>query len=271
MSGDPAGQFPRVDVLGIGVTAIGMDEAVDVIDRWITGGFYRYVCIAGVHGVMESQRDDVLRRIHNEAGMVVPAGMPLVLLARWRGFRKTTRVCGPELMVEFCERSLAAGYRHFFLGGLAGVPERLARRLEKRFPGLIVAGTFSPHCYPMSDAEKEEIVRRINAAKTDIVWVGMATPEQQFWMAEHVGRLNASVLIGVGATFGFHAGRRRQEPRSMQRKWLPWRFRLANEPRRLWRRYLVDNPRFIWLTFMHMWRSRARARGADGARSITNG
>jgi N-acetylglucosaminyldiphosphoundecaprenol N-acetyl-beta-D-mannosaminyltransferase len=248
--------IPRVDVLGVGVSAINMDTALEVIDRWITAGVHQYVCVTGVHGVMESQRDETLREIHNAAGLVTPDGMPLVWLSRLNGWRNTSRVYGPDLMLEVCDRSLATGYRHFFYGGQEGVPEQLAERLQKRFPGLIVAGTYSPPFRRLSTAEDEEVVQRINETKPDIVWVGLSTPKQERWMAQHVGRLSAAVLIGVGAAFDFHAGLKRQAPRWMQRNGLEWFFRLLNEPRRLWRRYLVNNPLFVWQTLLQMWRSK---------------
>ena len=257
---------PRVDVLGVGVSAINMDIAIDVIDRWITSGTRHYVCITGVHGVMESQRDEALRRIHNEAGLVTPDGMPLVWLSRWRGWRNTSRVYGPDLMLALCERSLATGYRHYFYGGQPGVPEQLARRLQQRFPGLTVTGTFSPPFRPLSDAEETEIVARINDARPDIVWVGLGTPKQERWMSQHVSRLHASALIGVGAAFDLHAGLRRQAPSWMQRSGLEWLFRLGQEPRRLWRRYLVNNPLFLWLTVLQMWHAGDGSQGKADSR-----
>jgi N-acetylglucosaminyldiphosphoundecaprenol N-acetyl-beta-D-mannosaminyltransferase len=248
--------IPRVDVLGVGVSAINMDTALEVIDRWITAGVHQYVCVTGVHGVMESQRDETLREIHNAAGLVTPDGMPLVWLTRLNGWRNTSRVYGPDLMLDLCERSLATGYRHFFYGGNEGVPERLAERLQRRFPGLIVAGTYSPPFRQLTPAEDEEIVRRINETKPDIVWVGLSTPKQEHWMAQHLNRISASVLIGVGAAFDFHAGLKRQAPKWMQHSGLEWSFRLMSEPRRLWKRYLVNNPAFIWLTLLQFWRAR---------------
>jgi N-acetylglucosaminyldiphosphoundecaprenol N-acetyl-beta-D-mannosaminyltransferase len=248
---------PRVDVLGVGVSAINMDLALEEIDNWITGGLRKYVCVTGVHGVMESQRDESLKKIHNNAGLVTPDGMPLVWLSRWRGFRNTTRVYGPDLMLAVCERSLATGYRHFFYGGMDGVPEKLVQRLSKRFPGLAIAGLYSPPFGALTDVQRQDIVRRINDTKPDIVWVGLGTPKQEHWMADHVEQLSASVLIGVGAAFDFHAGLKPQAPHWMQKSGLEWLFRLGNEPRRLWRRYLVNNPAFVWLTLLQMWRARS--------------
>ena len=264
---DAAASIPRVDVLGVGVSPINMDTALEVIDRWITAGAHQYVCVAGVHGVMESQRDERLRQIHNAAGLVTPDGMPLVWLSRLHGWRNTRRVYGPDLMLDACERSLATGYRHFFYGGHEGVPDRLAERLRRRLPGLIVAGTYAPPFRPLNADEDEEIVHRINDAKPDIVWVGLGTPKQEHWMAQHRHRLTASVLIGVGAAFDFHAGLKRQAPRWMQQSGLEWLFRLGTEPRRLWQRYLVNNPLFVWLTLLQMWRATtvsATSQGDEG-------
>jgi N-acetylglucosaminyldiphosphoundecaprenol N-acetyl-beta-D-mannosaminyltransferase len=240
---------PRVDVLGVGVSAINMAQALDTIERWIADGTHRYVCVTGVHGVMESQRDATVREIHNAAGMVTPDGMPLVWLGRAHGFAHMERVYGPDLMLALCERSAATGYRHYFYGGAPGVPELLARRLEVRFPGLAVAGVYSPPFGILSALDDDAIMQRINATRPDIVWVGLSTPKQERWMHEHVGRVTAPVMIGVGAAFDFHAGLKPQAPRWMQRSGLEWSFRLATEPGRLWRRYLVNNPRFVWEVF----------------------
>lgn len=157
------------------------------------------------------------------------------------------RVYGPDLMLALCERSLEKGYRHFFYGGAPGVPERLAERLGARFPGLRVVGTFSPPFRPLTLEEDEKVVRMINGASPDILWVGLGAPKQERWMAEHRDRLRVPVMIGVGAAFDFYAGVKRQAPRWMQRAGLEWLFRLCQEPRRLWRRYLLNIPRFLCL------------------------
>jgi N-acetylglucosaminyldiphosphoundecaprenol N-acetyl-beta-D-mannosaminyltransferase len=179
--------------------------------------------------------------------MVTPDGMPLVWLNHLHGRRWVERVYGPDLLLAMCAHSLSTGYRHYFYGGAEGIPELLATRLQERFPGLRVAGTYSPPFRPMTPAEDAELVERINASGADIVWVGISTPKQDRWMADHVGRLTASVLVGVGAAFDFHAGVKPQAPRWMQRNGLEWLFRLATEPRRLGRRYVLYNPLFVWL------------------------
>jgi len=236
----------RVDVLGVEVSAIDMAQALATIDGWIAAGARQYVCVTGVHGVMESQRDNVLRQIHNGAGLVTPDGMPLVWLARRAGFSHVTRVYGPDLMLACCQASVARGYRHYFYGGAPGVAERLSERLKARFPGLQVVGTYSPPFRPDVSLEDTAVMDRINAAGADMVWVGLSTPKQEVWMYQHRPHLTAPVLIGVGAAFDFHAGVKRQAPRWMQRSGLEWLFRLTQEPRRLWRRYSRNNTRFLF-------------------------
>ncbi len=240
----------KVNILGVDVSAINMTMALEIIEGWIAHREPHYVCITGVHGVMESQRDEALRQIHNQAGLVTPDGMPLVWLSWFKGFRYVDRVYGPDLMLALCERSVAKGYRHFFYGGVEGVPEQLAEVLQKRFPGLQVAGTYSPPFRPLTPEESERVVRMINSATPDIIWVGLGSPKQEHWMAEHRARLTAPVLIGVGAAFDFLTGRKPQAPRWMQRAGLEWLFRLLTEPRRLWRRYLINNPRFVALVVL---------------------
>lgn len=242
----------RVNVLGVRVSAINMPMAIETLDNWIARREQHYVCVTNVYGVMESQRDTMLREIHNAAGLVTPDGMPLVWISRLQGQRHVSRVYGPDLMLAMCERSLERGYRHYLYGGMAGVPEKLAARLQSRFPGLIVAGMYSPPFRALSAEEDEQVTRLINQAAPDIVWVGLGTPKQERWMAAHVGKLTAPVLVGVGAAFDFHAGLKRQAPPVIQRCGLEWLFRLATEPQRLWRRYLINNPRFIIALAMQM-------------------
>lgn len=249
--GDPPGPgqgtpTPRVDVLGVAVSAVSLSSAVEEIGRWVQQGEQHYVCVTGVHGVMESQRDPELLRIHNESGLTTPDGMPMVWAGHRAGAHWMTRVYGPDLMLALCEQAVREGWRSYFYGGKPGIPELLQQRLEARFPGLDVAGCYSPPFRPLSAEEDDAIVERINAAKPDLVWVGLSTPKQERWMAAHVGRLEAPVLLGVGAAFDIHAGVLPQAPPWMQRRGLEWVYRLIREPRRLWRRYLRNNPAFAW-------------------------
>ena len=240
------GALPRVDVLGVHVSAIDMSAALTEISRWIAERERHYVCVTGVHGVMESQDDPALKAIHNASGLTTPDGMPMVWSARRAGFAAADRVYGPDLMLAVCRRAAENGWSSYFYGGKEGIPELLVDRLQQQFPDLQVAGTFSPPFRPLTAEEDEAVVAAINDSGADIVWVGLSTPKQERWMAAHVDRLDAPVLVGVGAAFDMHAGVLPQAPRWMQRSGLEWLYRLLREPRRLWRRYLRNNPRFVW-------------------------
>ena len=245
-------QSETVNILGVGVSAINMSLALNAIDNWIQARQRQVVCVANVHTVMECQRDAVFREIYSHAGMVTPDGMPLVWVSHLQGFSQVGRVYGPDLMLAVCESGIAKGYRHFFYGGAAGVTERLAESLSKRFPGLQVVGSVSPPFRALSADERKKDLATINAAEPDIVWVGLGAPKQEYWMHESRPDLHAPILIGVGAAFDFHAGVKKQAPVWMQRLGLEWFFRLMSEPRRLWKRYLINNPIFVLLVLTQL-------------------
>jgi N-acetylglucosaminyldiphosphoundecaprenol N-acetyl-beta-D-mannosaminyltransferase len=228
----------RMNILGVGVHPINMDQALVAIERWIEHREKHYVCLAPIHNVLACQDDPELKRIFNQSGLTTPDGMPLVWMAWAKGYRRADRVYGPDLMESLCRRSVGPGYRHFLLGGHPGVAQQVEALLERRFPGLRVVGTLSPPFSPMTGDREAEMLATINAASPDIVWVALGSPRQEHWMADCIASLDATVLIGVGAAFDFLSGRKRQAPRWMQRSGLEWLFRLASEPRRLWRRYL---------------------------------
>lgn len=235
----------RTNVLGVGVSAINIPMAIEIIDGWIANNEQHYVTVTGVHGVMESQRDEALRKIHNNAGLVTPDGMPLVWLSKTAGHKHVSRVYGPDLMLAVMEHSLKKGYKHFFYGGKEGVPELLRDKLIERFPGLQIVGTYSPPFRPLTDEEDAAICKQISDSGAHMVWIGLSTPKQERWMSAHLGKLDAPVMLGVGAAFDFHAGLKSQAPKWMQKSGLEWFFRLITEPRRLWKRYLVNNPLFV--------------------------
>ena len=235
----------RVDVLGVRVSAVDLHQAVAEVARWIEEGERHYVCVTGVHGVMESQRDPALARIHNASGLTTPDGMPMVWAGRRAGARHMARVYGPDLMLALCELAAKRGWSSFLYGAREGVPELLAERLGARFPGLKVAGTYSPPFRALTPEEDADLVRRIEQVRPDLLWVGLSTPKQERWMADHIDKLQVPALLGVGAAFDMHAGLLPQAPPWMQRRGLEWVYRLAKEPRRLWRRYLANNPRFV--------------------------
>jgi N-acetylglucosaminyldiphosphoundecaprenol N-acetyl-beta-D-mannosaminyltransferase len=236
-----------INILGVGVSAIKLDDAIAAVEGWIEKRKPHYVCITGVHGVMESRKDPRLRDIHNQADLVAPDGMPLVWISRWLGATQVERVYGPDLMRAITARSPARGYRHFYYGGAPGVASQLAAALTAANNGLNVVGTLCPPFRPLTPEEDDEVVAQINAAAPDIVWVGLSTPKQEYWMASHIGLIKAPVMIGVGAAFDFLAGTKKQAPTWMQQHGLEWLYRLCMEPRRLWRRYAYIVPGFLFL------------------------
>jgi N-acetylglucosaminyldiphosphoundecaprenol N-acetyl-beta-D-mannosaminyltransferase len=239
-------QCERVNVLGVGVHALDLDEAVRRCERLLDRGEKGYVSVTGVHGIMEAQRDPAFREILNRSFLCAPDGMPTVWVGRLRGHRNMCRVYGPDLMLEMCRRSVACGYRHFLYGGGPGTVERLRSRLGRLAPGIEIVGTCTPPFRPLMWREEAELVARIAEASPDIVWVGLSTPKQERFMAQMLPRLDTHLMVGVGAAFDLHAGLRPDAPTWIKNCGLQWLHRLLQEPRRLWRRYLFNNPAFVW-------------------------
>jgi N-acetylglucosaminyldiphosphoundecaprenol N-acetyl-beta-D-mannosaminyltransferase len=235
----------RFGVLGVMVDAMQTDDVVEAMRGWIAeADTFRFVAVTGFHGVTEARGDPSFKRILDEADLVVPDGMPLVWLGRRDGFHLPRRVYGPELLQTFC-RSTGDEFSHFFFGGASGVAERLSSILRERY-GVRVAGCLSPPFRPLSRAEDDAMVEQINAARPDVLWVGLSTPKQERWMYDHRHALEIPAGVGVGAAFDFVSGTKRAAPLWMQERGLEWLFRLASEPRRLWRRYLVGGSRFVY-------------------------
>jgi len=246
----------RVNVLGVGISAINLESAVAIIGHALDERTRGYVCVTGVHGVTEARSDPAFRAILNEAFLNTPDGMPMVWMGKLRGFRQMGRVYGPDLMLAVCGHAGFRGLTHFLYGGAPGVAEELKRRLEQKFPGLRIAGALSPPFRPLRPIEEEDLAARVKALRPDIFWVGLSTPKQEKFMAQYWQRLEATLFFGVGAAFDFHAGRLRQAPRWMQRSGLEWLFRLGCEPRRLSKRYLKNNPLFLARVFCQLTRIR---------------
>ncbi len=234
-------------VLGVRVDAVQIDDAIATLETWIAERRgCRYVAVTGMHGISEARRDPGFRAALNEAGLVVADGMPLVWLGRLRGKKNMRRrVYGPELMIEFCRRTAPRGYRHFFYGGKPGVAEELAAHLRQRCPGLNIVGTYTPPFRALTAEEQRAFAAVLQRSAPDVLWVGLSTPKQERWMQEASRRLDVPVLLGVGAAFDILSGRSRQAPRWMREHGLEWLFRLGQEPRRLWRRYLLHGPVFV--------------------------
>jgi N-acetylglucosaminyldiphosphoundecaprenol N-acetyl-beta-D-mannosaminyltransferase len=234
------------EVLGVKVSAVNMDSSVRLADRWIAAGKPGYVCVTGVHGVMEAQRDPMLRLILNRAAMNVPDGMPMTWIGRTQSLRHMDRVFGPDFMAAMCRLSVERGYRNFLYGGKPGVAQRLSDALERRFPGLQVVGTLTPPFRPLNGEEERDFLAKVAQARPHILWVGLSTPKQEKFMAQYVRQLRVPLLVGVGAAFDFHTGEIRDCSDWIKRAGLQWAHRLAQDPRRLWRRYLIHNSAFLW-------------------------
>jgi len=222
------------------------DEASEAVLNWARGAHSRYVCIACVNSVMEAHDSREFQKVLNGADLVTPDGMPLVWGLKALGAAEATRVYGPDLtpiVLRCAERERAPVG---FYGGSQVALDRLLAVVGRRFPNLRIAYSYSPPFRPLSPAEDERVTREINASGARILFVGLSTPKQDWWMARHRGRVHA-VMLGVGAAFDFLAGTKPQAPRWMMRAGLEWLFRFATEPRRLWKRYLKHNPRFVVL------------------------
>ena len=241
----PAKRFPRVNVLGVGITALDLKLAVSAFLECIDTNQKGYVCVTGVHGVSESQSSPSFKKILNEAYLNVPDGMPMVWMGKFSGHRKMDRVYGPDLMLRVFAASEETGIRHFFYGGAPGVADDLKSSLNRRFPKAQVVGTYTPPFRPLNQEEERELVERVSSARPNVVWVGLSTPKQEIFMSEYLLKLDTNIMVGVGAAFDFHSGRVRQAPHIVQRSGLEWLFRLSQDPRRLWKRYLKNNPLFV--------------------------
>jgi len=258
--------LPRFPAGVVSLSAMTLEGAKDRVLNWVATGQRHYVNICTADTMVQCFDRPDLAKIVNEAGMATTDGMPLVWLARHYGFKAASRVYGPDLMLALCaatsgdDRSFnSTGQKpvsHFFYGATDDVLQKLKTNLLTQFPGLQIAGMYSPPFRPLTDAEKDEVTKMINASEADIVWCGLGTPKQDYWVAEFRPRLNATALLAVGAAFNFHAGQVKQAPRWMMRGGLEWLFRLAVEPKRLWRRYLIGNPRFVGLVAEQMFRRR---------------
>jgi N-acetylglucosaminyldiphosphoundecaprenol N-acetyl-beta-D-mannosaminyltransferase len=259
----PAGvqsMVPRVNILGVGVTPVNLRQAVAILERWRDEKRQEYVCCTSVHGLVEAQRDPEMRSTLNRAGLTTEDGMPLVWWCQRSGYPDASRVSGSDLLLAMCERAPRRGHRHFFYGGSPRVVEALVLRLQRRFPGLVIAGYRSPPFRPLTQEEDAADIQAINETRPDFVWVGLGTPKQDKWMARQVGKIHATALLGVGAAFDFVSQAKPRAPLWMQRSGLEWFFRLVTEGGRLAPRYLVIIPVFMVRALQQLtgWKSYAR-------------
>lgn len=240
------GNRRSTQVLGIEVDAIDMDGTLEHIAGVLRASRKGYICVAGVHGVMEARRSEQLCQAYSGAEMIVPDGVPLVWVGRLQGCAEMRRVAGPDLMRELFRRKEFAGLKHFLYGGREGVAQELRDKLIEQFPWARIVGTYTPPFRDLSDIEHEQFIAMIRELKPDVIWVGISCPRQEIFMARYLPLLETKLMFGVGAAFDYHTGRIRDCADWVKRAGLQWLHRLAQEPRRLWWRYLRNNPAFLW-------------------------
>ena len=233
-------------LLGVNVSRVNLDSAFRQIQEWVEHKYRTYVCVAPVSTLVDARRDAKYLLAVNGAGMVTPDGMPVVWLARWRGCKDVGRTYGPDLLLQTCNYGQHIGLRHFFYGGTQEALQQLQQKLHKIFPKMQIVGSYAPAFKPGVWQEDQKIIDRINSAGADIIWVGLGSPKQDFWMQLHRPLLDAPVIVGAGATFDFCSGAKPQAPPWMRPLGLEWFFRLCCEPRRLWKRYLIGNSLFLF-------------------------
>ena len=257
---EPADPPKCFKVLGIPVSITTPDSAVRTFAEWAKDSQGRLVIIRDVHGVMHCRHDADFRRIHQNADMTTPDGMPLAVIGKSRGL-PVERTCGPDLMLAVMQASAEAGLRHYFYGGRDGVADELAARLSERFPGVEIVGKETPPFRDLSELEVADLARRLNSSGADVVWIGLSTPKQEKLM-ERLRPQVSSTLVGVGAAYDVHSGNMSRAPVWMQKLCLEGVYRFLKEPRRLWRRYLVYAPHFLLLATVEQLTGRYRRDGS---------
>jgi len=241
---------PSVDscvrILGVKVHATNMDRAVSRLETAVQNGEKGFVCVTGVQGVMEAQMNADLKSIMNRSLLTIPDGRPTVWVGWLRGQWQMRQVTGPTMMLRICDLSREKGYTHFFYGGNDGVADELKANLTARYPGLKVVGTYTPPFRALTAEEEADLIRKVAETKPDFFWVGLSTPKQERFMDQYGPKLDAKLMLGVGAAFDMHTGRIQDAPYWMKFTGTQWIHRIYQDPKRLWKRYLVNNPKFVW-------------------------
>ena len=234
------------EMLKTNINVTNMAETLEYLTRNLEELRGKYVCVSNVHTVVMSYENEEYRNIQNSAAMVLPDGKPLSVVSRLRGYKEAQKVSGPDLMPEMFQLSEDKGYTHYFYGSTEETLDKLKDALLVRYPKLKIVGMYSPPFRPLTEVEDEAIIRQINGASPDVIWVGLGAPKQEQWMYAHRDKL-CGVMLGVGAGFDFHAGTVKRAPVWMQKSGLEWLHRLTQDPKRLFKRYVVTNTKFLWL------------------------
>lgn len=241
--------IPTCNIMGVNIAAINMEWLLDYLDKNLQDIKGDYICVANVHTTVTSSEESEYCKVQNGGLMAIPDGGPLSTVGRKRGFKSMSRITGPSLMEELFKVSSEKSYRHYFYGSTEETLEILYQKLNENYPGIQVAGMFSPPFRSLEPNEDAVIIKKINETKPDFVWIGLGAPKQEIFMAEHQGKIDG-LLIGVGAGFAYHAGLLKRAPRWMQKSNLEWLYRLLQEPKRLFNRYLHTNTKFIWNVYI---------------------
>jgi N-acetylglucosaminyldiphosphoundecaprenol N-acetyl-beta-D-mannosaminyltransferase len=241
---DDAINNERQDILQVKFDLIDFDMVMDAIGQWKETGQCHYITITNPHSVLMCHRDNQMAQATGQAEMVLPDGAGIILAANLLGYSHHGRVTGPNLMLHLCDKGREKGLRHFFYGGAEGVADKLAQRLTEMYSDLEVVGTHCPPFRKLTENEDKEIIDMINQARPDIVWIGLGAPKQEKWMLNHLGKINSTAMIGVGAAFDFHSGNVKWSPAFFRKLGVEWLWRLAENPKRMWRRNL-DSPVFL--------------------------
>jgi N-acetylglucosaminyldiphosphoundecaprenol N-acetyl-beta-D-mannosaminyltransferase len=239
-------KIPTCNILGVNIAEINMEWLVEYLNKNIKDLTGDYLCVSNVHTTVTSYEEPDYCGIQNGGIMAIPDGGPLSTIGRKRGYQNMARTTGPSLMGEIFKISAEKGYRHYFYGSTEETLEKLMRNLKENYPDIEIAGVYSPPFRPMTEKEEEAIIKLINDTKSDFVWVGLGAPKQERWMAAHQGRVNG-LMIGIGAGFDYYAENISRAPEWMQKSNLEWLYRLMQDPKRLFKRYLYTNTKFLWL------------------------
>ncbi len=250
---DPTGatssaHFRKVQIVGAPIAVVSLPKVLSVFENWVANKEDRFVLLRDVHGAMQARNNEPVRRAQNSADMVLPDGVPFVWAVRGLGVTSITRVCGIDLLPAACRFGVDKKWRHYFYGASPGVADQLSRAFREIDPDIEIVGTYCPPFRALSEEEDKAICEQIRAAKPDFVWVSLSTPKQDLWMHDHMGKLGGVTMVGVGGAFEINAGIVPRAPMWMQRSGMEWAFRLAQEPKRLWKRYFKSLPLFIVLT-----------------------
>ncbi|KZZ83953.1 glycosyl transferase [Bacillus sp. SJS] len=240
-------KIPICKILGVNIAAINMEWLVKYINNNIKNLSGDYICVSNVHTTVTSYDEPNYCLVQNEGLMSIPDGGPLSFIGRKRGFKEMKRTTGPDLMEEIFKISVTKGYRHFFFGSTEKTLTKMVGNLDDIYPGIEVSGIYSPPFGPISDEEDQNVINIINNSKPHFIWIGLGAPKQEIWMATHQGKVDG-LMIGVGAGFDYIAGNIHRAPEWMQKRNLEWVYRLMQDPKRLLKRYLYTNAKYIWLT-----------------------